>query len=318
MIVFTDHQEYAESVLPSYGNWSPVDYSTTDPGLNQLMKELYREKSVYKGGSTSKGRWSYGFIVKKASLSHFDHLIQLSQRNVELPDGIVCQAGSGQGFHGQGGRPWEALEGNIHLSVYLAPQQRIKGYHIGFPVLAAVSLVDTLDAIGELEGRAKIKWVNDVLVDGAKVAGFLVHTLSSEDRIIAAILGIGLNVEKTPRVKRDLFVPKVGSLRSLVQDSSLCNRKKVLIQLLECLDKNYNLLLEGKYQKLLDSYRMRSIVIGQSVRILSDTPEEGQKEIASGLVKDIGENLELYLEGEKKPVTKGRLILTGKNHSSCA
>jgi hypothetical protein len=59
-------------------------------------------------------------------------------------------------------------------------------------------------------------------------------------------------------------------------------------------------------------------VIGQRVRILSDTPEEGQEEIASGIVKEIGENLELFLEGEKKPVTKGRLILTDKNHSSFA
>ena len=314
MIVFTDHQEYAESILPSQGNWAPVDYSTTDPSLSQLVKELYREKPVFKSLSRSEGRWSYGFIAKKAPMSHFDHLIRLSQRNVELPDGIVCLAGSGQGFHGQRGRPWAAPEGNIHLSVYFAPKQKIKGYHIGFPVLAAVSLIDTLDAMEGLEGRAKIKWVNDVLIDGAKVAGFLVHTQSSEDRVIAVILGIGLNVEKTPRVQRDPFIPKIGSLRNFVQDSSIVNRKKVLTKLLQCLDKNYNRLLEGKYKKLLDSYRKRSLVIGQRVRILPDTPEEGQEEIASGIVKDIGENLELFLEGEKKPVTKGRLILTYKNH----
>jgi biotin-[acetyl-CoA-carboxylase] ligase BirA-like protein len=318
MIVFTDHQEYAESILPSQGNWAPVDYAATDPGLGQLIKELYGEKFVYEGRSMSEGRWSYGFVVKKAPSSHFDHLIQLSQRNVKLPDGIVCLAGSGQGFHGQRGRPWAAPEGNIHLSVYLAPRQKITGYHIGFPVLAAVSLIDTLDATEGLEDRAKIKWVNDVLIDGEKVAGFLVHTLSSEDRVIAVILGIGLNVEKTPSVQRDPFVPKVGSLRNFVQDSSICNRKKVLTQLLDCLNKNYIRLLEGKCQKLLDSYRKRSLVIGQRVRILSDTPEEGQEEIASGIVKGIGENLELFLEGEKKPVTKGRLILTDKNHSSFA
>ncbi|UCE39850.1 MAG: biotin--[acetyl-CoA-carboxylase] ligase [Candidatus Aminicenantes bacterium] len=295
-----------------------MDYSTTDPNLGLLMKELYCEKSVYKRQSRCQGRWSYGFIVKKAPSSHFDHLIQLSQRNIELPDGIICQAGSGHKFHGQRGRPWAAPEGNIHLSVYLAPKQKIKGYHIGFPVLAAVSLIETLNAMEGLEGRAKIKWVNDVLIDGAKVAGFLVHTLSSEDTVIAAILGIGLNVEKAPRVKPDPFFPKVASLRKFVQDSSISNRKKVLMRLLACLDNNYNHLLEGKYQKLLDSYRKCSLVIGQSVKILSDTPGKGQKEIASGIVRDIGENLELFLEGEKKPVTKGRLILTRKNHSSCA
>jgi BirA family biotin operon repressor/biotin-[acetyl-CoA-carboxylase] ligase len=314
MIIYTDHKEYAESILPTHGDWVPVDYSTVDPNLIELMKELYCEKSVYKRSSRRKGRWSYGFIVKKAPSSHFDLLIQLSQQNVELPDGIICHAGSGQKFHGQRGRPWEAPEGNIHLSVYLAPKKKIKGFHIGFPVLAAVSLIDTLDALKGLEGRAKIKWVNDVLIDGAKVAGFLVHTLSSENTVLAAILGIGLNVEKTPRVKPDPFVPKVGSLRSFVQDPSISNRKNVLPLLLQCLDKNYRGMLEGKYKELLESYRKRSLVIDQSVKILSDIPGKGYKEIASGVVKDIGDNLELILKGEKKSVTKGRLILTDKNH----
>jgi biotin-[acetyl-CoA-carboxylase] ligase BirA-like protein len=318
MIVFTDNEEYAESILPGHGNWTPVDYSTADPSLSQLIKKLYCEKSVCKRLSRSEGLWSYGFIVKKAPSSHFDCLVQLSQRNVELPDGIICQAGSGRKLHGQRGRPWEALEGNIHLSIYLAPKQKIKGYHAGFPILAAVSIIDTIDAIEGLEGRAKIKWVNDVLINGAKVAGFLVHTLSSEVTVIAAILGIGLNVEKTPKVKPDPFVPKVGSLRNFVQDPSISNRKKVLMKLLDCLDRNYNLLLEGKYHRLLDSYRMHSLVIGQSVKILSDTHGKRQKEIASGIVKDIGENLELVLEGGKKSVNKGRLVLTHKNHSSFA
>jgi hypothetical protein len=77
-------------------------------------------------------------------------------------------------------------------------------------------------------------------------------------------------------------------------------------------------MLEGKCKELLDSYRKRSLVIGQCVKILSDTPGKEQEEIASGIVKDIGDNLELILEGEKNPVTKGRLILIHKNHSRFA
>jgi BirA family biotin operon repressor/biotin-[acetyl-CoA-carboxylase] ligase len=318
MIVLTDHKEYADSVLPTFGEWISPDPSSIDPNLMQLMLKLLERKSVYQRLAKTEGRWSHAFIVKEAPSSHFDQLIGLSQRNVELPDGIICHAGSSRKLHGQRGRPWTALEGNIHLSVFLAPKRKIKGFHVGFPVLAAVSLIDTLNSLEGLEGRAKIKWVNDVLIDGAKVAGFLVHTLSSQDTVLAAILGIGLNVEKTPEVEPDPFVPKVGSLMDYVQDPSITHKKKVLLKLLDTLDKNYTRLLEGRCQDLLDAYRTHSLIIGHEVKILSDTPGKEPKEIASGIVQEIGENLELYLEGEKKPVTKGRLILTDKNHSSFA
>ncbi|NOR13812.1 MAG: hypothetical protein GQ545_11220, partial [Candidatus Aminicenantes bacterium] len=247
---------------------------------------------------------------KHASSSHFDHLIELSQKDVELPDGTLCLAGSGCKFHGLRHRRWSAVEGNIHLAVSLSPHRIIKNFHTGFPVLVAVSLIDALDAFKALHGRAGIKWVNDILIDGAKVAGFLVHTQSVEDTILTAILGIGLNVEKTPRIQPDSFVPEVASLRNFVQDEFALNQERVFFQLLNSLDRNYDLLLSGRYSTLLKSYKERSLVIGHHVKVMSDAPSKTSKEIASGIVVDIGMNLELFLKGRKKPITSGRLILT--------
>jgi hypothetical protein len=49
-------------------------------------------------------------------------------------------------------------------------------------------------------------------------------------------------------------------------------------------------------------------VVGREVRILSD-PEDGkQEELGSGRVFSIGENLELWLDGEENPIKKGRLV----------
>ena len=177
-------------------------------------------------------------------------------------------------------------------------------------VLAAISLIETLDTITPLKGRAKIKWVNDILINGAKIAGFLAHTQSMEDTVVSAILGIGLNVERAPRIKTDDFVPKASSLRSVIPENSALDKNKVLFELLRLLDRNYRLLLDGHYKTLLDSYRERSIVIGQQVKVVSDTPYKKSTEIASGTVIAIGENLELILKGRSKPITSGRLILT--------
>jgi BirA family biotin operon repressor/biotin-[acetyl-CoA-carboxylase] ligase len=63
---------------------------------------------------------------------------------------------------------------------------------------AAVAVAEVVDRIGGV--RASIRWPNDVLVDGAKVAGILIETASG-----AAILGVGLNANVDPgALPRDL------------------------------------------------------------------------------------------------------------------
>jgi biotin-[acetyl-CoA-carboxylase] ligase BirA-like protein len=315
MIVFTDNKKGAEDVFTINREWIPEDYSAIDQNLEPLIHRLYGDKHVYRNVSRVPGRWQYAFFVKSAPSSHFDLLVESSQGNFPLPDGILCIAGSGRHFHGQRGRPWAAKAGNIHLSIYLSPSKKIDYYHAGLPILSAVSIVQTIDTIEDLKECAKIKWVNDVQIQGAKVAGFLVHTNSVKDRVSGVILGIGLNVEKTPRVTPDVFFPKAGSLREFLPSTSTITRKKILKHLLKSLDKNYGFLLDGKYKKLLDFYRKRSLVIGREVQIFPDVPNKKQTPISSGTVKQIGENLELWMEGQKKPVTDGRLVLIHKKRA---
>jgi len=318
MIVFTDNKKGAEDAFTIHREWKPEDYSAIDQNLEPLIHRLYGDKPVYRSTSWVPGRWQYAFFVKSAPSSHFDLLVESSQGNFDLPDGTLCIAGSGRHLHGQRGRPWTAQEGNIHLSIYLSPGKKIDHYHTGLPVLSAVSIVQTIDATEGLEGCAKIKWVNDVKIQGAKVAGFLVHTHTVQDRVCSVILGIGLNVEKTPHITPDVFLPKVGSLREFLPSTSTVTRKKILKQLLEFLDKNYDLLLDGQYKKLLDFYRKHSLVIGREVQIFSDIPNKKQIIISSGTVEKIGENLEIWMEGQTKPVTKGRLVLIHKKRTDSA
>ncbi len=60
------------------------------------------------------------------------------------------------------------------------------------PLLAGVAVADTLAAVGI---RAGVKWPNDVLIDGAKIAGILAEVASPKPVVV---LGIGLNVEVLP------------------------------------------------------------------------------------------------------------------------
>jgi biotin-[acetyl-CoA-carboxylase] ligase BirA-like protein len=309
MIVFADDKASAEKAFFVHREWISEDYSSIDPNLVPLMNRLYGDKSVYRCESRLPGRWRYAFFVKSAPSSHFDLLLDSSQENIALPDGILCIAGSGSRFHGQRGRSWSAEEGNIHLSISLSPEKKIAHYHAALPVLSAVSIVQAIDTIEGLEGSAKIKWVNDVQIQGAKVGGFLVHVHSVQDSVMNIVLGIGLNVEKTPNITPDIFTPKVGSIREFCPSCSAATKRSILRLLLEFLDKNYGLLLEGQYKHLLDLYRKYSLVIGREIQVFPNVPDAKQTPICSGTVKKIGDDLELWMEGQKKPVTEGRLVL---------
>lgn len=311
MNVFADDQREAEKSFILQREWLIEDQSGIDRNILPLIQELYGKRPVYRSECHAPERWSNAFYVHNAPFSHFDLMEELNKQNSTLPDGILCVAGTGHRFHGQRGRRWEAQEGNLHLVIHLAPGRKINHYHAGLPVLSAVSIVQAIDAIEGLEGEAEIKWVNDVMLKGAKTAGFLVHTQSVHDQLMSIILGIGLNIEKTPTVAPDVFTPKVGSLRDFIPSGGSISQKKIMKRLLESLDKNLEFLYGGQYGALLDFYRERSAVIGRKVRIFSDTPGERQALVTSGIVEKIGDDLELWIEGQKKPVKEGRLVFQG-------
>jgi BirA family biotin operon repressor/biotin-[acetyl-CoA-carboxylase] ligase len=235
-------------------------------------------------------------------------MIQLVRGEEGLPDRLVCVAGSGRGFHGFKGRPWSADAGNLHVTVHLAPNKTIERFHSAFTVLAALSVVDAIDAVPGLERRARIKWVNDVLLGGAKVAGTLAYTQTQGSYVSSALLGIGLNVETAPVVERTPFVPAAGAVRDFAPDAEGVTQRDMLANLLSALDGNYRTLLEDGFPALLERYEIRSGMVGS--RVVLHLEDEGSHPpvISEGRVVALGDGLELYLEGREEPITRGRLV----------
>jgi BirA family biotin operon repressor/biotin-[acetyl-CoA-carboxylase] ligase len=96
------------------------------------------------------------------------------------PNGTLVTAGAQSGGRGRQGRSWVAPPGRALLcSLVIRDPSRL------LPLAAGV-------AVAELVGEAaRLKWPNDVLLDGRKVAGILVEGRAQEHW---AVLGIGLNV----------------------------------------------------------------------------------------------------------------------------
>ncbi len=310
MIVFTDSQDFGSHLFPRT-QWRSQGLSglNIEDGSRFLAERMLEPQSIHFATEFSLGAWNSAFLVEHSPFSQFDLLVAACGRPLRFPNKIFCVAGSGEGFHGQRGRPWAAVKGNLHLSVMFQPQKIIPRFHVAFPLLAAVSVLETLDGLGEPNSRAGVKWVNDILIEGAKVAGFVTHTQSQEQEVKSVVLGIGLNIATAPPVPPDAFVPRVASLAHYLPGSEVCSLSQVLSTLLKNLDKNYHLILEGKIAPLLDFYRERSLVLGRGVRVMSDPISGDPQELAFGRVLHIGENLELYIEDRSAPVTQGRLIL---------
>lgn len=95
------------------------------------------------------------------------------------------------GGRGRRGRAWTSLPGNVFASVLTRPQPG-EGPTQQLSFVAALALASTLDAWVAAE-RLTLKWPNDVLLDGTKVAGILLEKQGD-----ACVIGIGVNLAAYP------------------------------------------------------------------------------------------------------------------------
>ena len=145
------------------------------------------------------------------------------------PEGAIATTDHQTAGRGRLGRAWIEAPGTSALvSVLLRPPSGRSAPELSLVAAAAVAL-----ALEDVTGTpAQVKWPNDVLLTGRKVAGIL-----AELRGGAVVLGIGVNVNQTEeQLPRDAKVPP-GSLRAL--DGLERDREGVLAAVLSRLDRLY-------------------------------------------------------------------------------
>jgi BirA family biotin operon repressor/biotin-[acetyl-CoA-carboxylase] ligase len=95
---------------------------------------------------------------------------------------------------GRQGRNWASPPGNLYASALIVdPCEPAVAAQIGF-----VAGVATQRAVADLGVEAELKWPNDLVVGGAKLAGLLVEGVTPPGRRLTAIVGIGVNVVSSP------------------------------------------------------------------------------------------------------------------------
>ena len=114
------------------------------------------------------------------------------------PEGLAILARRQTAGRGTAARRWESPEGNLYLSLLLRPAGPIREAP-QWALLAAVALAETLVPLLPDPGALRLKWPNDALLDGAKLAGILAEAAADGQGGIAwLVLGIGVNLAHAP------------------------------------------------------------------------------------------------------------------------
>jgi BirA family biotin operon repressor/biotin-[acetyl-CoA-carboxylase] ligase len=98
---------------------------------------------------------------------------------------------------GRRGRPWASPPGNFHGSLVLAPDGPPDRVALR-SFAAALALFDTCVALTGLPGAFSLKWPNDVLLNGGKLAGILLESAGSGGVVQHLVIGIGVNLIAAP------------------------------------------------------------------------------------------------------------------------
>jgi BirA family transcriptional regulator, biotin operon repressor / biotin---[acetyl-CoA-carboxylase] ligase len=192
------------------------------------------------------------------SVRHFSSVSSTNDQAASLPDdpahgGMVILADAQTAGRGQYGRTWSAPSGSsVLMSVLVFPPPELRRPAI-MTAWAAVAVAET---ILELTGRqAKIKWPNDLLLQGRKVCGILIE----QGR--GTVAGIGLNLNQTGENFARAGLPLAGSLG--MATGMTFDHREVAKTIIERLDAEYDLLLSGERSILEACWKWRLGLLGR-------------------------------------------------------
>jgi BirA family biotin operon repressor/biotin-[acetyl-CoA-carboxylase] ligase len=209
--------------------------------------------------------------VFEQTTSTNDIAARLAQDGVK--EGAVIFAESQSKGRGRLGRNWMSPpRKGLWFSILLRPNMRPQAA-TQLTVAAATALVRAIQQQTEIE--PEIKWPNDILIGGKKVAGILTELTAELERVKDIVLGIGVdvNIDEFPADLRKIAT----SLK--IENGSHVDRPALAAAMLRELDRDYARICAGEFAEVAEEWQERCTTIGQEVSIrLGDRVVRGMAE----------------------------------------
>jgi len=172
------------------------------------------------------------------------------------PEGTAVFAEQQTQGRGRLKREWLTRPGNIAVSIILYPP---KSYLNSLIMLSSLAVKQSIEATTGLSCR--LKWPNDVLINGKKVCGILIETKTQINRMEYAIIGIGINVNLSIAAHPEIQNTATSLVDELKQP---VDRIIFLRRLFREMEELYTASLEG--ETLFPRWRAALATLGQPVR----------------------------------------------------
>jgi len=240
------------------------------------------------------------------SIQHFDTLDStnkavLRQAGLGAKEGLVVVAKAQTDGKGRLGRSWETLDDALAMSLLLRPKIATSDIP-KLSLLAAVALYEALSLFAPSIG---IKWPNDLLINGKKIAGILTE-MNVDKHGVAVVIGMGININ--PPLQgwpSDMRTPPT----SLNQHSQQKVTKDAVLQaVLETLDTWYSRFLKDGFTPVFDAWQKAHLANGKNVSVYDG--KHYIQGIALGLAED--GRLRLLVNGQEQRIIAGDVTLMEK------
>jgi BirA family biotin operon repressor/biotin-[acetyl-CoA-carboxylase] ligase len=222
------------------------------------------------GGALSLNELRQGLTAKRLGINfHYFPEIdstnlyarQLAENGAQEGEIVIAEAQT-QG-RGRLGRPWQSPPlANLYFSVILRPQL-LPEHAPQITLMAAVALAETVASF--IPQSATIKWPNDILVGGKKLAGILTEAACDSERLHYVILGIGVNLNYRLAAMPDEIRTRATSVAELTGKS--VRRESFLRRLIHDLDRCYGELEESGFALLAPRWEAHFDLRGKQVRV---------------------------------------------------
>ena len=203
-----------------------------------------------------------------------EHAQRLAQEGASHGEVVIAEQQTAG--RGRRGRNWISPAGvNLYFSVILRPElspQRA-------PELTLTTAVALAETLREAGAAAAIKWPNDLLVEGRKIAGILAEMTAEAENLSFVVMGVGVNLN----LRASDFPPELASTATSLMEARGQRVPRALFTaaLWTRLERWMDVHQESGFAPVRDAWRALSSTLGQDVLVRTETRE------FRGLAEDI-------------------------------
>lgn len=185
-------------------------------------------------------------IIELDSVDSTNNYLSKLANETIVENGSVILAHYQTNGKGQRGNTWESEAGsNLTFSLYLDTSflKLSQNFLLSMMVCNSVH-----ELISKYTGKSKIKWPNDLLIEGKKVCGILIENSIQKNHLSKSIIGVGLNISQQQ------FAQNNNATFLQAFSEKALDKKVVLKELLTILNKNYAILSQGNQLAIKNYY----------------------------------------------------------------